>query len=64
MLAEFLTAYSNTTEATQQAQAFMAENNDSTGEQAAQKFLKENDAWMDWVPDDVAARVKATLDAS
>lgn len=64
MLTDFLKAYSNTTEATQRAQAFMAENDDTTGELAARNFLKENDGWTDWVPDEVAARVKAALDAS
>ena len=63
-LADFLSAYSNTTEATQEAQAFMAENKDQTGEAAARSFLKENDMWTGWVPDDVAARVKTALDAS
>lgn len=64
MLADFLTAYSNTTEATQKAQAFMADTKDNTGEQAALNFLKDNDAWTEWVPDAVAARVKAALEAS
>jgi glycine betaine/proline transport system substrate-binding protein len=64
MLAAVLAAYANTTEATQRAQAFMAEHNDDTGDLAARSFLKEDDAWTDWVPDHVAARVKTALDAS
>jgi len=64
MLAKFLSSYSNTTEATQKAQAFMAENKDDSGDLAARNFLMENQIWTDWVPDDVSARVKAALDAS
>jgi glycine betaine/proline transport system substrate-binding protein len=61
-LAAFLSAYSNTTEATQKAQAFMADSKDQTGEAAARDFLMNNeDMWTKWVPEEVAARVKAAL---
>jgi glycine betaine/proline transport system substrate-binding protein len=64
-LADFLKSYSNTTEATQKAQAFMADNKDQTGDQAARNFLMNNeDQWTEWVPEDVANRVKAALGAS
>jgi glycine betaine/proline transport system substrate-binding protein len=65
MIAEFLRSYSNTTEATQKAQAFMADNKDQTGEQAARNFLvNHEEMWAEWVSGEVAARVKAALGAN
>ena len=64
-IAAFLNSYANTTEATQKAQAFMADNKDQTGEAAAKNFLMDNEnMWTEWVPDDVAARIKAALGAN
>ncbi len=56
----FLKAYNSTNAATSAALAYMRDNKASAND-AAVHFLKENTDWPSWLPDDVAARVKAAL---
>ncbi|MDH5695698.1 MAG: ABC transporter substrate-binding protein [Dehalococcoidia bacterium] len=60
-LVEFLTKYVTTTEQNNKALAYMQANEAST-EEAAIWFLKEYESlWTQWVPADVADKVKAAL---
>ena len=60
-LKEFLTAYQSSNADTSAALAYMRDN-DASADEAAVNFLKTSDAWTQWVPDDVAEKVKAGLD--
>ena len=58
---EFLGAYGMTGAEVSQALLYMQEN-DVEARAAAQEFLRtREDLWTDWVPDEVAERVRATL---
>lgn len=59
-LTEFLSAY-NSTNATTSAMLAYMQDNKASPEDAAVHFLKTNDDWMNWVPAEVAERVKASL---
>lgn len=60
-LVEFLTAYETTSNDISKALAFMQDTGGTTDD-AAIEFLKINEElWTDWVPADVAERVKAAL---
>ncbi|MEA3442637.1 MAG: ABC transporter substrate-binding protein [Chloroflexota bacterium] len=60
-VAEFLSKYKTTTAMANKVLAYMQENKAST-EDAAIWFLKEYDSvWTEWVPADVASKVKAAL---
>lgn len=63
-VAEFLDNYETTMDLTSEMLLYMQEN-DAEAEQAAEWFLREHeDLWTDWVPEDVAERVKASLEGS
>lgn len=58
---EFLKKYKTSAELTNEALAYM-QDNDASSDEAAQWFLKEHEeVWTQWVPDDVAAKVKESL---
>jgi len=58
----FLGKYAMKDDLVNNALVYMRENKDKTGRKAAMEFLKAHPAiWTKWVPDDVAARVKAAL---
>lgn len=59
-LAALLENYETTTLSTSQAVAYMQEN-DADADEAAENFLETTTDWESWVPDDVAARVRAAL---
>ncbi len=60
-LVEFLTAYETTSNDVSKALAFMQDTGGTTDD-AAVEFLKTNEElWTNWVPADVAERVKAAL---
>lgn len=60
-LAKFLTAYETDGQMVSDALAYMQDNS-ATAAQAAEHFLRtREDVWEDWVPADVAGRVKAAL---
>jgi len=60
-VAEFLSKYKTTTAMANKVLAYMQENKAST-EDAAIWFLKEYDSlWTEWVPADIASKVKAAL---
>ncbi len=60
---EFLTNYETTMDITSEALLYMQDNN-AEAEAAAIWFLTEyEDLWTEWVPDDVAERVKEALSA-
>ena len=59
-LAAFLRAYNSTSAATSAMLAYMRENRASS-EEAAAHFLGTTDDWTDWVPAEVAERVRASL---
>jgi len=60
-LAEFLSKYSTTSQLTSEALAYMREN--ETDERAAAEWFLKNreDVWTQWVPEDVAQKVKNSL---
>ena len=60
-LAEFLSKYSTTSQLTSEALAYMREN--ETDERAAAEWFLKNreDVWTQWVPEDVAQKVKNAL---
>lgn len=63
-LVEFLKNYETTNAMVSQALAYMQDTGGSA-EDAAINFLKENeDLWTEWVPEDVAGRVKSALSQS
>jgi len=63
-LAEFLSDYASNNAQTSEALAFMRDN-DAEPVDAAMEFLKTQDAvWTEWVPEDVADKVRSALDAS
>jgi len=58
---EFLKKYRTSAELTNEALAYMQEN-DADSDEAAEWFLKEHEAvWTEWVPEDVATKVKESL---
>lgn len=59
-LAAFLKAYDGTVQATQAALAEMQETN-APAAALAKKFLAGDESWTNWVPEEVAAAVKAAL---
>lgn len=60
-LVEFLTKYETSQLLTSELLAYM-QDNDAEAEEAAQYFLRTyEDLWTQWVPEDVAARIKASL---
>jgi len=60
-LAEFLSKYSTTSQLTSEALAYMREN--ETDERAAAEWFLKNreEVWSQWVPEDVAQKVKNSL---
>jgi glycine betaine/proline transport system substrate-binding protein len=60
-LAEFLSKYSTTSQLTSEALAYMREN--ETDERAAAEWFLKNreNVWTQWVPEDVAQKVKNSL---
>lgn len=61
-LAEFLSRYETTAGMVSRALAEMQESRETTAEGAARHFLRSKPAvWSGWVPEDVAARVRAAL---
>jgi glycine betaine/proline transport system substrate-binding protein len=62
-LREFFMNYGTTSAQTSEALAFM-QDNDASGEEAARMFLETHgDVWRAWVPEDVATKVSAAVDA-
>ena len=62
-IAEFLSNYQTSTEITGDALLYMEEN-DASAEEAAIWFLEYyEEVWTQWLPKDIAARVKAALSA-
>jgi glycine betaine/proline transport system substrate-binding protein len=60
-IVEFLSRYETTNALVSKALAYMQDEN-ATADEAAIHFLRENpDIWSTWVPDEVAATVKAAL---
>lgn len=60
-LIEFLTKYQTNMAVVSEALAFMQDNN-AEADEAAIYFLQENeDMWTQWVPEDIAEKVKAAL---
>lgn len=60
-LTSFLSNYQTSSELTGDALAYMAEN-DATAEEAAIWWLKEyEEVWTEWIPEDVAEKVKSSL---
>lgn len=58
---EFLKKYHTSTDLTSEALAYMQENNADAGA-TAKWFLKEKeDIWTQWVPEDIAQKVKESL---
>ncbi|WP_188207017.1 ABC transporter substrate-binding protein [Alkalibacillus aidingensis] len=58
---EFLQNYETSTELTEQALVYLLEN-DTDAEEAAEWWMEENeDLWTQWVPEDVAEKVKEGL---
>ena len=61
-LAEFLDNYETTMDLTSEMLLYMQEN-EAEAEEAAEWFLREyEDLWTDWVPEDVAERVREALE--
>lgn len=59
---EFLKNYKTSNELTEEALNYMEENN-ADADEAAKWFMKEHeDLWTAWVPEDVAEKVKASLE--
>lgn len=59
-LTQFLKAYSSTNAATSAALAYMREQ-DAKPDEAARHFLSTDTSWAQWVPAEVAEKVKAAL---
>ncbi len=60
-LAEFLSKYKTSSQLTNEALAYMREN-DTDERAAAEWFLKNReDVWTQWVPEDIAQKVKSSL---
>jgi glycine betaine/proline transport system substrate-binding protein len=63
-LSEFLNNYETTMDMTSEMLLYMQEN-EAEAEDAAEWFLREHeDLWVDWVPEDVADRVRASLEGN
>ena len=61
-LSAFLAKYKTSNKMTSEALAYMQEHKGSTAQDAALHFLRTRpDVWTQWVPAEVAARVKASL---
>ncbi|CAN5542683.1 ABC transporter substrate-binding protein [soil metagenome] len=60
---DFIAAYETTMEQNNEFLFYMNENDIQEHEVAAIWFLQNNPEWKDWVPDDVADKVQAALDA-
>ncbi|UAC50093.1 ABC transporter substrate-binding protein [Bacillus aquiflavi] len=58
---DFLKNYKSSTEITNEALSYMQEH-EATAEEAAENFLKEHEElWVEWVPEDIANKVKEKL---
>ncbi|TFJ93478.1 ABC transporter substrate-binding protein [Lentibacillus salicampi] len=59
---EFLSNYETSSALTEEALDYMNENEDASAEEAAAWWMKEHeDLWTEWVPEDVAEKVKESL---
>lgn len=58
---EFLSNYETTSQLTEDALVYMGDN-DASAEEAAMWWLKEyEDVWTEWIPEDIAEKVKESL---
>ena len=58
---EFLSKYRTSKDLTNNALLYMQEN-DASADETAKWFLRENeDLWISWVPEEVAAKVKEAI---
>ena len=61
-IVEFLSHYKTSSQLTSDALAYMQENDAGTKEAAMWFFQEHEDLWTSWIPEDIAAKVKAALD--